>query len=197
MIQWISAIEDSKVDADIAYWNIDGNLSDSAVQSNRGNGQWWLFNAYAQMSGDTVEVTPPFPGENYTLQGVSTLDADRAISRTIVGGADGAAPVELVNVPGAVFGDEVHVTVREIPWTGQLGDSAQPRHVAETDDAGDRREGRRRLRRRIAAAAARVVGIRDRRDARGRRRDHEHGADVLGGQLRGGGRHLHRARATA
>jgi hypothetical protein len=131
MIQWISAIEDSKVDADIAYWNIDGNLSDSAVQSDRGNGQWWLFNAYAQMSGDTVEVTPPFPGQNYTLQGVSTLDTERAISRTIVGGADGAAPVELVNVPGAVFGDEVRVTVREIPWTGQLGDSAQPRHVAE------------------------------------------------------------------
>ena len=31
MIQWISAIEESKIDADIAYWNIDGNLSDSAV----------------------------------------------------------------------------------------------------------------------------------------------------------------------
>ncbi|WP_129788630.1 LamG-like jellyroll fold domain-containing protein [Promicromonospora panici] len=131
MIQWISAIEDSKVDADIAYWNIDGNLSDSAVQSDRGNGQWWLFNAYAQMTGDTVEVTPPFPGQNYTLQGVSTLDTDRAMSRTIVGGADGAAPVELVNVPEAVFGDDVRVTVREIPWTGQLGDSAQPRHLAE------------------------------------------------------------------
>ena len=49
MIQWISAIEESKIDADIAYWNIDGNLSDSAVQANRGNGQWWLLNAYAQM----------------------------------------------------------------------------------------------------------------------------------------------------
>ncbi|MFD2024561.1 LamG-like jellyroll fold domain-containing protein [Promicromonospora aerolata] len=131
MIQWISAIEDSKVDADIAYWNIDGNLSDSAVQSDRGNGQWWLFNAYAQMSGHTVEVTPPFPGENYTLQGVATLDEERAMARTIVGGTDGAAPVELVNVPEAVFGDDVRVTVREIPWTGQLGDSAQPRHLAE------------------------------------------------------------------
>ncbi|GAA4709514.1 Ig-like domain (group 4) [Promicromonospora umidemergens] len=132
MIQWISAIEDSKVDADIAYWNIDGNLSDSAVQSDRGNGQWWLFNAYAQMSGHTVEVTPPFPGENYTLQGVATLDTERAMARTIVGGSDGAAPVELVNVPEDVFGDDVRVTVREIPWTGQLGDSAQPRHLAET-----------------------------------------------------------------
>lgn len=131
MIQWVSAIEDAKVDADIAYWNIDGNLSDSAVEANRGNGQWWLLNAYGQMTGHTVEVTPPFPGENYTLQGVATLDAERAVARTILGGADGAAPVDLVNVPRDVFGDEVRVFVREIPWTGQLGDSAQPRHVAE------------------------------------------------------------------
>jgi len=131
MIQWISAIEDSKIDAMIAFWNINGNLSDSAVQSNRGNGQWWLYNAYAQMSGRTVEVTPPNPGENYTLQGVATLDEDRAVARTILGGADGAAPVELVDVPADVFGDEVRATVREIPWTGQLGDSAQPRHLAD------------------------------------------------------------------
>ncbi|MBE1875781.1 LamG-like jellyroll fold domain-containing protein [Myceligenerans pegani] len=131
MIQWVSAIEDAKVDADIAYWNIDGNLSDSAVEANRGNGQWWLLNAYGQMTGHTVEVTPPFPGENYTLQGVATLDEERAVARTILGGADGRAPVDLVNVPRDVFGDEVRAFVREIPWTGQLGDSAQPRHVAE------------------------------------------------------------------
>jgi chitodextrinase len=132
MIQWMSAIEDSKVDAMIAFWNINGNLSDSAVQSNRGNGQWWLYNAYAQMTGHTVEVTPPFPGENYTLQGLATLDEDKAVSRTILGGADGAAPVELVNVPTDVLGDRVRVTVKEIAWTGQLGDSAQPALLAET-----------------------------------------------------------------
>ncbi|AEG42898.1 LamG-like jellyroll fold domain-containing protein [Isoptericola variabilis] len=132
MIQWMSAIEDSKVEAMIAFWNINGNLSDSAVQANRGNGQWWLYNAYAHMTGHTVEVTPPFPGQNYSLQGVATLDEERAVARTILGGADGAAPVELVNVPADVFGgDEVRVFVREIPWTGQLGDSAQPRHLAE------------------------------------------------------------------
>ncbi|GAA1981526.1 Ig-like domain-containing protein [Isoptericola halotolerans] len=137
MIQWMSAIEDSKVDAMIAFWNINGNLSDSAVQTNRGNGQWWLYNAYSQMTGRTVEVTPPFPGENYTLQGVASLDEDRAVSRTILGGADGAAPVDLVNVPADVFGDDVRVTAREIPWTGQLGDSAPPRTLAEWTTAVD------------------------------------------------------------
>ncbi|WP_277212159.1 LamG-like jellyroll fold domain-containing protein [Isoptericola croceus] len=132
MIQWVSAIEDSKVDADIAYWNIDGNLSDSAVQSNRGNGQWWLYNTYSKMTGHTVEVTPPFPGQNYTLQGVATLDEQTAVARAIIGGADGAAPIDLLNLPSDLFGDDVRVTVREIPWTGQIGDSAQPRLLSES-----------------------------------------------------------------
>ncbi|MCK0117785.1 Ig-like domain-containing protein [Isoptericola sp. S6320L] len=131
MVQWMSAIEDAKVQAMIAFWNINGNLSDSAVQTNRGNGQWWLYNAYSRMTGHTVEVTPPYPGQNYSLQGVATLDEEQRQARVILGGQDGTAPIDLVNVPSDVFGDDVRVTVREIPWTGQLGDSAQPRHLAD------------------------------------------------------------------
>ncbi|GAA1586265.1 LamG-like jellyroll fold domain-containing protein [Actinoplanes couchii] len=130
MIQWISAIEESKVDADIAYWNIDGNLSDSAVQANRGNGQWWLFNAYGQMTGNTVRVSPPYPGQNYSLQGVATLDKQRKQARAIFGGASSAGYVRFTNVP-KYLGKSVHAWIREIPWTGQVGDSAQPRLIAE------------------------------------------------------------------
>ncbi|HEY0215350.1 MAG TPA: LamG-like jellyroll fold domain-containing protein [Cellulomonas sp.] len=133
MVQWIAAIEDAKVDADIAYWNIDGNLSDSAVQANRGNGQWWLYNAYGSMTGHTVTVDPPSPGESYTLQGLATLDEDTRQSRVLLGGADGPAWVQLDDVPADVFGSEVHALVREIAWTGQVGDSEEPAVVAELD----------------------------------------------------------------
>ncbi|MEV5559294.1 LamG-like jellyroll fold domain-containing protein [Nonomuraea wenchangensis] len=133
MIQWVSAIEESKVDADIAYWNIDGNLSDSAVQANRGNGQWWLLNAYGQMSGHTVQVTPPYPGRNYSLQGLATLDPAKKQARTIFGGANGAGHIRFENVPANLFGRKVHAWIKEIPWTGQLGDSPQPALVAERD----------------------------------------------------------------
>jgi hypothetical protein len=132
MIQWISAIEESKVDADIAYWNIDGNLSDSAVQANRGNGQWWLYNAYGSMTGQTVKVSPPYPGRNYSLQGVATLDKDRKQARAIFGGAAGAGYIRFDNVP-KYLGKTVHAWIREIPWTGQVGDSAPPRLIAEKD----------------------------------------------------------------
>ncbi|GIE33923.1 hypothetical protein Ait01nite_069680 [Actinoplanes italicus] len=132
MIQWISAIEESKVDADIAYWNIDGNLSDSAVQANRGNGQWWLYNAYGSMTGQTVKVTPPYPGRNYSLQGVATVDSARKQARAIFGGATSAGYIRFDNVP-KYLGRTVHAWIREIPWTGQVGDSAQPRLIAERD----------------------------------------------------------------
>ena len=131
MIQWIAAIEEMKVDADIAYWNIDGNLSDSAVQANRGNGQWWLLNAYAGMTGHTLAVTPPHPGKSYTLQGVATLDPAKAQARVILGGAGGGSTVALAKIPAATFGDRVRVLVREIGWSGQLGDAAPPRPVAD------------------------------------------------------------------
>ncbi|MFJ7334200.1 LamG-like jellyroll fold domain-containing protein [Streptomyces sp. NPDC101116] len=133
MIQWVSAIEESKVDADIAYWNIDGNLSDSAVQSGRGNGQWWLLNSYASMSGHTVTVTPPFPGENYRMQGVATLDEKRKQSRLVFGGSSGKGHITFEGVPEKVFGKRVHAWVREIEWSGQVGESPGPKLLAETN----------------------------------------------------------------
>lgn len=133
MIQWVSAIEESKVDADIAYWNIDGNLSDSAVQAGRGNGQWWLLHSYASMSGRTVRVTPPSPGENYTMQGVATLDEKKKQSRLLFGGSTGEGHITFANLPRKVFGDRVHAWVREIEWSGQVGDSAGPKLLTETN----------------------------------------------------------------
>ncbi|WP_181804877.1 LamG-like jellyroll fold domain-containing protein, partial [Streptomyces shenzhenensis] len=133
LIQWVSAIEESKVDADIAYWNIDGNLSDSAVQANRGNGQWWLLHSYASMSGHTVTVTPPFPGRNYTMQGVATLDEHKRQARLVFGGSDGKGHITFAGVPRKVFGDRVHAWVREIEWSGQVGDSSGPKLLTETD----------------------------------------------------------------
>ncbi|WP_329331919.1 Ig-like domain-containing protein [Streptomyces sp. NBC_00663] len=133
MVQWVSAIEESKVDADIAYWNIDGNLSDSAVQSNRGNGQWWLLNSYASMTGHTVAVTPPFPGENYTMQGVATLDSKKKQARLIFGGSTGKGHITFDDVPKKVFGSQVHAWVREIEWSGQVGDNSGPKLLTETN----------------------------------------------------------------
>lgn len=133
MIQWIAAIEESKVDADMAYWNIDGNLNDSAVEANKGNGQWWLFNAYGQLTGHTVRVTAPHPNMQYTLQGVATLDRGKRQARVLLGGASGAADLVFEHVDPEVFGATVHLRLQEIPWTGQVGASAQPLRLADRE----------------------------------------------------------------
>ncbi|MFJ5304809.1 cellulosome protein [Streptomyces sp. NPDC088350] len=133
MIQWIAAIEESKVDADMAYWNIDGNLNDSAVEANKGNGQWWLFNAYGQFTGNTVRVTAPHPNVQYTLQGVAALDRAKRQARVLLGGAGGSADVVFEHVDPEVFGTTVHVRLLEIPWTGQVGSSAQPLRLADRE----------------------------------------------------------------
>ncbi|MGX9885615.1 cellulosome protein [Streptomyces sp. NPDC002276] len=132
MIQWIAAIEESKVDADMAYWNIDGNLNDSAVEANKGNGQWWLFNAYGQFTGNTVQVTAPHPNVQYTLQGVAALDRDKRQARVLFGGAGGSADVVFEHVAPEIFGTTVHARLLEIPWTGQVGASAQPLRLDDT-----------------------------------------------------------------
>ncbi|WP_037680151.1 cellulosome protein [Streptomyces griseus] len=135
VVQWVSAIEESKIDADLAYWNIDGNLNDSAVEANKGNGQWWLFNAYGRMTGHTVEVTAPHPNQQYTLQGVATLDEAKKQSRALFGGKSGDADVVFKSVDPELFGTTVHATVQEIPWSGQVGDSAQPLRLSDQEVA--------------------------------------------------------------
>ncbi|MFJ3670657.1 cellulosome protein [Streptomyces sp. NPDC090106] len=126
MIQWIAAIEESKIDADMAYWNIAGNLNDSVVEANKANGQWWLFNAYGRLTGDTVEVTAPHPNVQYTLQGVAALDRDKRQARVLFGGSGGEAEVAVRGVDPGLFGTTVHARVVEIPWTGQVGSCAGP-----------------------------------------------------------------------
>jgi hypothetical protein len=133
MVQWISAIEESKVDADLAYWNIAGNLNDSAVEAGKGNGQWWLFNAYGQLTGNTVRVTAPHPDAQYTLQGLAALDKDKRQARVLFGGAGGAADVVFEGVDPDVFGTAVHIRVQEIPWTGQVGVCAGPLRLRDTE----------------------------------------------------------------
>ncbi|WP_205858644.1 CBM35 domain-containing protein [Plantibacter sp. M259] len=133
MIQWIAALEDTKVDGDIAYWNIDGNLSDSAVQANRANGQWWLLNSYGNMTGKTVLVTPPSPNQSYTLQGVATHDAAKQQVKALFGGSAGGAQNVYFDRLPSDLGDSAHVLIREIRWTGQIADSSEPQTVAEFD----------------------------------------------------------------
>ena len=54
LVQWMSMFEDEKVDAQTAYWNYAGNLSDNSSRNNGANGGWWMFKWYGDLAGSTT-----------------------------------------------------------------------------------------------------------------------------------------------
>src|SRR6266700_4930487 len=134
MVGWLSALEDTKVDGDLPYWNINGSLADSVAQQNVPNAQWWLYNWYSRMTGDTVQVTPGQGTTDNTFQGLATLDTSKRQARVIVGGGPpGPKNVVVKHIDPAVFGNTVHATVEQDRWSGMTGAAAQPSRVVDTD----------------------------------------------------------------
>ncbi|MDX2556500.1 RICIN domain-containing protein [Streptomyces stelliscabiei] len=137
MVQWIAAIEDEKIDGNLPYWNINGNLGDSAAAQNTPNAQWWLYNWYSSMSGNTVKVTGASNNAAYTLQGLASLDTAKKQARVILagGGTSGASDTVIKNVDPAVFGSTVHVSVFQDRYSGYLGAAATPTRLSDADVA--------------------------------------------------------------
>jgi hypothetical protein len=134
MVGWLSALEDAKVDGDLPYWNINGSLGDSVAQQNVPNAQWWLYNWYSRMTGNTVQVTPGQGTTDNTLQGLATLDTSKRQARVIVGGGPpGPKNVVVKHIDPAVFGNTVHATVEQDRWSGMTGAAAQPSRLLDTD----------------------------------------------------------------
>jgi hypothetical protein len=134
MVAWLSALEAEKVDGDLAYWNINGSLGDSVAQQNVPNAQWWLYNWYASMSGDTVAVTSPDGNTDDTLQGLATLDTANRQARIIMGGGPaGPEGVTVKDISPAIFGRTVHATVFQDRWSGMTGAAAQPTRTLDED----------------------------------------------------------------
>ncbi|MEH0420629.1 RICIN domain-containing protein [Streptomyces sp. B21-083] len=137
MVQWIAALEDEKVDGNLPYWNINGNLGDSAAAQNTPNAQWWLYNWYSSMSGNTVKVDGAASNAAYTLQGLASLDTAKKQARVILagGGTSGDSNTVIKNIDPAVFGSTVHVSVFQDRYSGYLGAAATPTRLSDADIA--------------------------------------------------------------
>lgn len=130
MVQWMSMFERNKVDADLAYWDIAGNLDDNVAQTNIPNGNWWLMRWYAGLSGKTAKVTPPQANTTDTLQGIASLDTGRRQAQVLLGGGtSGAADTVIQHIPSS-FGRRVNVSVERTAWSGYEGGAPAPRVLA-------------------------------------------------------------------
>ncbi|PRY69493.1 hypothetical protein B0I08_102167 [Glaciihabitans tibetensis] len=136
LIQWLAMFEDEKVDAQTAYWNYAGNLSDNSARTNSANGGWWMFKWYGDLEGsETVAVTPPQLNVADTLQGIAAVDTINKRATVLYGGTDeSSVGLDLSGIDTAVFGDMVDVEVREATLSGAEGLQGTPRVVLALDD---------------------------------------------------------------
>ncbi|WP_395244620.1 hypothetical protein ACGGZK_02135 [Agromyces sp. MMS24-K17] len=136
LIQWFAMFEDTKVDAQTAYWNYAGNLSDNSARPNGANAGWWMFKWYGDLEGsETVAVTPPALNSVDTLQGIGAIDEANRRATVLWGGTDQDVTLDLSGLDADVFGDAVDVEVREVALAGPEGLVDTPRVVAAIDGA--------------------------------------------------------------
>ncbi|ALD14398.1 CBM35 domain-containing protein [Clavibacter capsici] len=127
LIQWFSMFEEQKVDAQTAYWNYAGNLSDNSARSNGANGGWWMFKWYGDLAGSrTVKVTPPQANVADTVQAIAARDDADGEATVLVGGGASDIALDLSGLDSATFGTSVDVVVRAARLNGAEGLSGQP-----------------------------------------------------------------------
>lgn len=143
LIQWMGMFEDTKVQAETAYWNYAGNLSDNMANANSANAGWWMFKLYGDLRGtQTVKVTSEHPDTIDALQGIAAMDGSDRKATVLYGGAndDNADAVKNTgaNIPVKVhltgldkvgLSGKVDVEVRENAFTDPDGVAAAPRVV--------------------------------------------------------------------
>ncbi|MCU1526267.1 MAG: hypothetical protein JWP75_30 [Frondihabitans sp.] len=127
MIQWLSMFEKTKVYGDTAYWTYAGNLNDNSAGTNGANGGWWLEKWYADLTGNTVALTPPQPNTAQTVQGIATVDSTKKQATVLVGGSGNNISLNLANLSQSTFGTSVDVTVSQDNWSGYEGSALQPK----------------------------------------------------------------------
>ncbi|MGO4533359.1 CBM35 domain-containing protein [Leifsonia sp. 2MCAF36] len=133
LVQWISMFEDEKVDAQTAYWNYAGNLSDNSSRNNGANGGWWMFKWYGDLAGSqTARVTPPHLNTPDSLQGLAAIDSSSRKATVLFGGGVNDVALDLGGLDVSTFGKTVQVQVRADRLNGAEGASLQPPVVLST-----------------------------------------------------------------
>lgn len=122
LVNWIARLEDEGVYGCLPFWHQANNLNDLTADANEGNGAWWVYKWYGDMSGNTLSVSSNTSYDS--LYGLATIDDAKQSSTVLLGGVDGSANVVLENVDKTTtFKDatKVHIKVQSTSFTGFHG----------------------------------------------------------------------------
>ena len=96
LIQWQSMFEDEKVQAETAYWNYAGNLSDNMARANSANAGWWQFKWYGDLRGaQTVKVSSDYMNKADSFRELPLLTALIRKRRCCMEGLTMLMPIKL------------------------------------------------------------------------------------------------------
>lgn len=133
LVRWIGLFEEYNVAGCLPFWHLSNNLNGLAAGNNEGNGAWWLYKWYGDMSGQYLPVTTSnTPKDNY--YGVASLDNNKRSSNIVFGGVNGSSDIVLEDITGTETfkdADMVHVKLEATDYTGFHGEAEEPRVVKE------------------------------------------------------------------
>ena len=133
LVRWIGLWEDYEVAGCLPFWHFSDNLNGLAADNNEGNGAWWLYKWYGDMSGSYLPVAVDGASKD-DFYGVASIDENKKSANVIFGGRDGDAKIVLDEISSTdTFQKEemVHVKVEATDYTGFHGAAEEPRLMME------------------------------------------------------------------
>ncbi len=133
LVNWIARLEDNRVYGCLPFWHQANNLNDLASDSNDGNGAWWVYKWYGDMSGKTLSVSTQNTSYD-NFYALASIDEAKQCATVIAGGNDNTGVINLNRITSSsVFKncDMVHVKVEASYFTGYHGSSGEPECVLE------------------------------------------------------------------
>ncbi len=133
LIRWIGLWEEYEVAGCLPFWHFSNNLNGLAADVNEGNGAWWLYKWYGDMSGSYLPVQVANANKN-DFYGAASVDENKKNANVIFGGRDGSANIILDDILATetfAGASKVHVKVEGTDYTGFHGVAEEPRVIME------------------------------------------------------------------
>ena len=133
MVRWIGLLEEYNVSGCTAYWHFSNHLNGLAADNNEGNGAWWLYKWYGDMSGQYLPIQVSNAEKN-DFYGTASLDNNKKSANVVFGGVNGSGNVVLDEIDKTETfkgADKVHIKLESTDYTGFHGAAEEPRVVKE------------------------------------------------------------------
>ena len=146
MLHYISAMEDSGVYGNIAYWRLSDNLCDTVAKGNSPNSCWWLYKWYCDMRGKHIpceildlkhsdfENAVKYFRDGFhksKLDGIGACDLENKRIDLICGGVDYAYQAALKGADKISGRNKVRITVEAVAFEGLSGEVFAPVTVSD------------------------------------------------------------------